>query len=310
MRLGTVLLLVGSLWLMPCQGRSANGYHALVGCGDGFLAAGSGGRLDWISHSGTVTKSVKPTSADLNALLCYPDVVFAAGDSGVLLLSLHEQAFRKVETGTDARLHCLARFKNRVFVGSEQGLLLVGDENGVFRSVQLALSGNIVSLSVRDSACFGVTDDGEVLHTSDGVRWTVFDFNAYYAGYYKPCRFTSILATEHQLAAAGVSEDGTPMLVLSSEGTVWTERSLNYTEAQGGVGFLKERPACLQYDASGDQILLVCGKGQVMKIPSCSHCNQLYPVSTENLTGLAQQNGHWMAVGEDFGIHVLEAGWN
>jgi len=309
MKLGTVFLLVGCIWLHPCQSRSANGYRALIGCGDGFLAAGSGGRMDWISTSGVVTKSIKPTEFNLNALLSYQQTLFAAGDSGILLLSNDNQSFRKVDVGTGASIFCLTRFNNRMIAGSEQGMLLVGDENGVFKHLSLALEGNIVSLSSSETACFGVTDKGEILHSMDGIHWTLLDFNTYYAGYYRPCRFTSVLVTKNQIAVAGVHDDGSPALMLSSEGTIWAERSLNYSGEQGEWCNLKERPFSMYDDALQDQILLVCSNGKVMKIPSCSHCNQLLTISAVNNTCLCENKEYWLVVGDDFSLHALEAGW-
>ena len=310
MKFRTVFFLVSCFGLLvPCKSSSANGYRALIGCGDGFLAAGSGGRMDWISVSGDLTQSLKPTEANLNALLSYKQTLYAAGDSGTLLISTDNHHFRKVEIGTGSAIHCLTRFNNQIVAGSDNGLLLVGDELGVFNRVELALEGNIVSLSANETACYGVTDKGEILHSTDGIHWVLFDFNSYYAGYYKSCQFTCVFADKNQISAAGRCLDGSPILMVSSQGTVWSERSLNFTDEQGVRSSLTEIPSSICLDEAGDQLLLACGKGQVMSIPSCSHCNKLWTISTEDLSGISKNGTTWLIVGADFQRHVLESGW-
>jgi len=184
----------------------------------------------------------------------------------------------------------------------------MADENVQFQKIQLAAGGNIVSLSSRASECFGVTDQGEILRSADGIHWSVFDFNNYYKGYYKPCQFTCVLAEENQLAVAGKYDDGSPVLMLSSQGSVWTERSLNFTDDGGGLSTLIGIPTSICQDAAEDRLLLACSKGQVMSIPSCSHCNKLLSVSSEDFSGISNNGNFWLIVGDGFRRHFWEAG--
>lgn len=308
MRLRTALFLASSLLLLfPCKGSSASGYNAVISCVDGFLATGSGGRMDWISVSGNVIKSETFPEVEFNSLLSNNQWICAAGDSGNILLSTDKSAFRRVESATRKNILSLAFFHEKILAGSEQGELLIGDEKGMFRSLQLNLKGNIVSLSARASDCYGATDQGEIIHSTDGVNWTIFVFNEYYSGYYKPCRFTRILAMDNQIAVAGIKDDGSPVLMFSTQGTVWSERVLSYTDDQGMLSYLTEIPTDLFYDVSEDQLILVSNKGQMMKIPSCSHCNKLLVLSTEDLKGISGNGNTWMVVGSHFYIKAIEA---
>ena len=308
MRLRTALFLASSLFLLfPCKGSSASGYNAVISCEDGFLATGSGGRMDWISVSGNITKSDTFPEVEFNSLLSNNQWICAAGDSGTILLSTDKSAFRRVESATRKNMPSLAFFHENILAGSEQGELLIGDEKGMYRSLQLNLKGNIVSLSARASDCYGATDQGEIIHSTDGVNWTIFDFNEYYSGYYKPCRFTRILAMDNQIAVAGIKDDGSPVLMFSTQGTVWSERALSYTDDQGMLSYLTEIPTDLFYDVLEDQLILVSNKGQMMKIPSCSHCNKLMVLSTEDLKGISENGNTWMVVGSHFYIKAIEA---
>lgn len=307
MKRTAAFFLVGCLLMLPLEGRASDGYHALISCGEGFLAAGSKGRLDWISTQCVVTKSLQVATTSLNALLLSPQTIVVAGDSGTLLLVSDTNSFHKVPVESDASIFCLVSFNNHILAGSEQGLLLVGKENGSFQHLSLALEGNIVSLSANETDCFGVTDQGEILHSTDGLKWNILDFNTYYKGYYKPCRFTSVLANAHQIAIAGKNDDGTPALFLSNEGTIWAERTLNYSDEQHAYRVLEDVPVSMAYDAVEDQLLLVCNKGKVLVVPACSHCNRLITVSTEPLQAFAQNESKWLAVG--FSFHALPTGW-
>lgn len=303
------ILVVCMCMLYPFKSSSANGYRALAPCEEGFLAAGSGGRLDWISAAGVVSKSLKLDTVGFNALLSTEDYMVVVGERGTVYVSTDKVTFQKLDSGTEAVLFCLVRFKDLILAGSEQGLLLVGNENGQIKNHQLPVEGNIVSLSARASECFGVTDKGEILRSTDGLQWTVLDFNAYYAGYYKPCSFSDILALEHQIAAVGQHEDGTPVLVLSTEGGIWSERSLTYSDEEGRGASLTELPASMAYDAAEDQLLLVCSKGKIMKVPACSHCNKLMTVSGTDLNCLVNNGEQWLVVGAGFHVQSLAADW-
>lgn len=303
------LLFCGMALLCPSKGRSANGYRAVIGCEKGFLAAGSAGRIDRISSEGVVTKSLQLAPVEFRALLFFDSIEVVAGEKGSLFCAANRKDFHKVETGTDDTLFCLTRFKGRILIGSEQGLLLHGDSTFRFTSSRLAVAGNIVSLSTRESDCFGVTDQGEILLSTDGEEWKVLDFNEYYAGYYQPCRFTAVLAMEHQIAIIGTHLDGTPALLLSNGGNVWGERPLSYTDETGKPTLLTERPVALCYDEVEDQLLLVCEKGSIMLVPACSHCNKLVKVSDSDLTGLALFQNTWLSIGPGFQARLLTEGW-
>jgi hypothetical protein len=142
---------------------------------------------------------------------------------------------------------------------------------------QLPIRGTITALSATDDLCYGVTDAGEIVRTADGMNWSVFDFNAHYAGYYPACRFTCVcVTTDGQVAVAGVTTDsGTPVMYLSMQNNVWSERPLTYTDANGFLATLAEQPLSLHYNPDRTTFLLRCTHRKLMVLPPCSHCNEL-----------------------------------
>lgn len=278
----------------------STGYKAIIRYGDGFLAAGSEGRIDWISASGMIVKSENIVGENFNCLLSDNQRTIVAGDHGSMLISSDEETFRKLNSGTDKNINSITLFQGIIIAGTDEGEILSGNGKGSFSKSYPAVKGNIVSVSARESDCFGATDAGEIIHTTDGVNWDVFDFNEVYAGYYKPCVFTKILVTEKQIAVAGVRDDGSPVLMFSNQGKVWSERTLNYIDEQGMQGYLTELPNDIFYDNSRDLFYLACDKGSVMQIPSCSHCNKLAQLSSENLSGISGDSNTLMIVGAHF----------
>jgi hypothetical protein len=304
----TLFLLSGLLLLLPFKSIYASGYKTLISYQDGFLAAGSDGRIDWISASGIITKSEKFPYEEFNCLLAFNEEIIIAGNSGTLLISSDKGTFRKVGSGTKMNIHTLVFFKEMILAGSDQGVILIADKNGLFREKQLALKGDIVSLSATKADCYGVTDQGEIIHSTDGVNWTIFDFNESYAGYYKSCHFTRVLITENRIAVAGKHDDGTPALLFSTQGNVWTERVLNYTDEKGIASSLEDIPYDLFYDSSEDQFILCCSKGTLITIPACSHCNKLFVYSTEDLKAISGNGKTVMIVGDHYYIKAINVG--
>jgi hypothetical protein len=291
--------------ITPAKRTKSEGYRAVITYGDGFLAAGSGGRIDRISASGEIVKSDTFPGIDFNSLLSDNQAVIAAGDKGALLISTDSGKFRKINSGATGNINSLTIFKGQIIAAADRGEILSGDDNGSFRKIQLALKGNIVSVSARVSECFGVTDKGEIIHSADGIDWDITDFNLVYAGYYKPCSFTAVLAVENRIAVAGIRDDDSPVLMFSNRGGVWTERPLNFTDDQGITDYLTGVPNDIFYDEREDQFYLACNDGKLLKLPSCSHCNKLAVLSVDDLEGISSFENTLMIVGGSFFIKAL-----
>jgi hypothetical protein len=167
-------------------------------------------------------------------------------------------------------------------------------------NICLAVKGNIVSLDSGGLGCYGVTDAGEIVRSKDLKTWEVFDFNAFYEGFYAPRRFTAVCVTDRQVAVVGVTGEGVPTLSLSTGNDVWTERSLDYIDPKGMPATLRQTPRAIIYEAEWDRFLLACDGGVVMSVPACSHCNELHQLPTESdLVALAVSGAQVLAVGKN-----------
>ena len=281
------------------------GYRAAVEYRDGFLAAGSGGRIDYISSSGRVTRSQRFPGEDFNCLLIQGQLVIAAGDHGSVMVSSDDGEWQKVVSGTTKKIHSLASFRGMILAGADDGRVLCCDGMGDFDSIPLPLKGNIVSLSARVLDCFGVTDAGEIIRSANGINWDIIDFNQKYSAYYGTCYFRKVLALENRIAVAGVRDDGTPVLFFSHLGGVWTERSLSYTDDQGTLQYLMAAPNDILYDKAEDQFFLACDDGKLIQLLPCTQCNKLIILSGDDLEGLAGNGQEMVITGENFFLETM-----
>jgi hypothetical protein len=262
-----------------------------------------------ISSSGEIQKLQDFPEIRLNCVLTNDNQIIAAGDRGHMLISDDHSDFVITDCGTDNAINSLTFFNNTIIAGADRGEVLIGTVNGEYKSIQLNLKGDVVSVSANASYCYGVTNAGEIIHTTDGINWNIFDFNQEYKGYYQPCYFTSILVTEQVIAVAGVKDNGQPVFMFSNMGKVWSERILTYKDEQGMQNYLTDSPNDIFYDMFTQQFYLVCDHGKLMVLPTCSHCNKVAMLSDNNLAGISGSSGILMIVGDSFYIKPLSQGW-
>jgi hypothetical protein len=293
----------------PGQRVRSTGYQAIAPLGNEFVAVGSGGRIDHISASGKILKTEAIAGESFNCVLADNKRVVVAGDRGSIYISSDKGTFRKTNSSTDKNINTLALFRGTILAGTDEGSILSGDGKSAFRRTFLAVSGNIVSLSARESDCFGVTDLGEIIHTTDGKNWEVFNFNEVYAGFYRPCSFSAVVVSDRQIAVTGMHDDGTPVLMFSNQGNVWSDRSLNYTDDRGVRVYPEDTPNGIFYDATRDLFFLACTNGKLMKIPSCSHCNKLAELPTGHLSAISGSNNTLIVVGANYFVQAVSPDW-
>ena len=160
-------------------------------------------------------------------------------------------------------------------------ILLIHNTGVVVARVEPPLKGRLKAITADETTLWAVTEAGEIIHSENGFMWSYFDFNEQYAGFYPAMSFSAVAAGGGSVMVAGMKPDGRPGAFTSGRGTVWSERSLDYTR-QNVLGYLDAKPAGLAFDAIQDSFYLLCNKGIVFRLPACSHCNSIerYPVDT------------------------------
>ena len=223
--------------------RSARGQDLRTGIAldSQYLAAGE--FLAWLDQDGDILRT-KPLDRTLTAL----------ADNGGSLYALDTEGLDLLELDRDGRL-----------VGQEK----------------LPVQGRLRALASENGVLWAVTDAGEIVHGNPSSGWNVLDFNAQYAGYYPPMTFWAVAVGGGSIFVAGTDPGGSPAVFTSSRGTVWSERTLDYTEA-GSTFTFTALPMALSYDTAQDRFYLLGSGGEELALPGCSHCNShtQYPVNT------------------------------
>ena len=294
-----------SAFLDSAKTAIAQGYKGITYFDNSFVAVGSDGRIDRISMAGKIIQSKKITDESLNCILAVEQQLFVAGNNGIILVSSDNGPFIKVNSGTVSNINSFTLFRGNIIAGTDGAELLIGTDDKTFNKISLNIKGNIVSVSAGESGCYGVTDQGEIIGSTNGIDWNVFDFNNVYAGFYKPCRFTKILVAKYNIAVTGIYKDGAPVLMFSTQGNVWVERTLNYNDTQAAQIPLNDAPNDIFYDSQRDLFYLACNNGRIMSIPSCSHCNKAATLTSENLTAIWCHGDVLMVAGTNFYIEAI-----
>lgn len=286
--------------------KTAAGYRDIATYKDRFIAVGTDGRIDIINNRGEVTDNLIPVSKDdLNCVIEDNQILIAAGDNGIILTSSDGRRFSKAESGIKANINSISCLKGLFIAGADDGNLIISRNGMTWSNIRLKLKGNIRSLSANASSCFGVTDAGEIIRSNDGMNWSVTDYNKEYSGYNKPCIFSKILLIPNRFVVAGKHSDGTPAVLFSTIGNVWTERQLFYDDDHGMPQMLTSIPNDITYDATGDQFFIACDKGEILSLPSCSKCNEYAKVSENDLYGIIFTGESLVTVGEGYTVNIL-----
>lgn len=223
---------------------------------DGFVMASSDGMLYWTDIDGNTTDSVQ-IKADVAGIDVRDDYVLAVSP---------DCAVMKVQrNGRTSRL-CRSQIKN----GADR----------------------VVGIACIDRKILILTRSGTILSTdNDCEDFTALDFNGTYFLYYEHTMFSAICASDNSIFIAGVLDDGMPAVYTSSEGNIWSQRTLTYTES-GQTLELEQEPLSLAYDGRMDRFVLGCTDGYLFYMPGCSHCNSLERKSEDDIRALAFYSGH------------------
>jgi len=287
------------------ENQDVRGYRDIIFYSEKYVAAGTEGRIDYISRSGEREALAGPNRNNLNSITCDGLVIVIAGDNGTILYSSDGKVFSSVSSGTNSNINGII-FKNGLFVaGADGGLILLSQNGSSWSSVKTGARGNIVSVSANDSFFIGVTDRGEILTSKNGIDWIIMDYNKEYSGYNKSCVFKKVLATNNRIVIAGKHDDNTPAVLFSTLGNVWTERTLIYEDNEGTMQFLANEPNAITYDSVRDQFILACDKGEVFTLPSCAKCNGSAIISDSDLYAIICRGNLLISVGRDFSVNIL-----
>ena len=283
------------------------GYTSAAVLGDGFIACGTGGRVDRIAIDGTVTTLASGTDVRLNSVFTAGETVLIAGEGGTLLRSDDAgAAFRPVDCGATGDLNGAIEYRDAVYAAGEGGLIYRQSAAG-WEHLQMASDHEIVSLTVTDRRIVAVTAETDVYCSEDGESWAYRNFNDFYAGRYPAYVFTGAAGAGETFYVLGYQADnpGLPMLAFSETGQAWTQKELTKINDEPVTGEEGIRIHAIAFNV--DQIVGVLDGGRILSITECSVCNEEMQLDEQkDLRATAVQEAGVLVCGEDFYSHVVD----
>jgi len=283
----------------------SNVYRDIIYYEGRFFAIGTGGQIDQVSRAGIKTALNSPGFNNLNCATIFNEEIIIAGDKGTILSSKDGKVFSVEESGTDDDINGIASKNGLIVAGTDNGIVLVSKNSRSWSSIDTDAKGNIISLAANNSFFIGVSDKGEVIKSNDGFNWQVTDYNEVYAGYNKYCFFRKIIAGLNSIVIIGHHDDGSPSVLFSTLGNVWTERLLVYDDENGIMQYLSELPNDITYDPDRDQFILACKGGVIFSLPTCTKCNTYTKVTNGDLSAIAYKDNSLAVAGEDYSLKII-----
>ena len=286
---------------------SAGGYRDVVFAEEYFLAVGSGGTIDRIDFDKKVTRLKSPAQETLNAAIFYYGRLILVGNGGTVLVSEDGGGFSAMNSGTKSDILDVAAIGGRLLAVGRGGLLLSsGDQGESWKKISSKVKNDIVSIAANESRCFAVTREGQILMSTDGVSFSVSDYNAEFEGYNEDKYWfdkVNILGNSFILTGSVQGNEGEPMIMGSSTGEVWMPTAL--TEINGEPLDSIMPITIADVGLNGDQLIAACDGGRLLTVTDCSVCNKMTTISDVNLNALASSPDMFVVVGDGFWFDVL-----
>ena len=157
-----------------------------------------------------------------------------------------------------------------------------------------------------NSFIIGVTDIGEIIKSMNGTEWVVKNYNKEYAGYNEPAKFKKIIASQNNIVIIGTHDDGSPSILFSVLGNVWSERIPIYHDEKGTICYLASKPNGITYDPLMDEFIIACDNGELLSLPSCEKCNKYIKISANNFNAVLCVDDRLVMVGDDYTFFIRE----
>ena len=284
----------------------AVGYLSAAPFGEGFIAVGTGGRIDCISLQGEVRHLESGTKADLHSVYVdYPNVL-VAGDNGTVLVSQDAgEHFAPLSFNPEIDLYGAVQYKDMIYCAGTGGSIYRLDTNG-WKKARIPTTNDVISLIVTRKYLVAVTAETDVLFSENGSAWDYMNFNEDYKGLYPPYVFTRAVAAGETFFVLGYDVDtpNLPLIMYTDTGEVWMQKVVGIINGEyiTGEEDLQIHDVCF----NTDQIVGMMNDGRILAITDCFKCNEELQLDVQkDLWATAIREEGVLVCGEDFFCRVL-----
>jgi len=281
------------------------GYTAAAYTDGGFLAAGTGGRVDRVADGKTVSLK-SGVSADLAGIWTDGSGALLCGAGGTVL-EYAGGGLRTLRSG-GGDLTGITKFGGLTIASAKNGKLLVSQDGEAWETVKLPTERDIVSVAADGQYAMALTAETDVFLSADGRTWTHDNYNDTYRGLCEACVFTKALAFGDSLFVLGhkTADPGVPVILYTETGEVWMTKTL---AAIDGEAPEKAWPLTIGgMTLQDDQFLAACSGGRLLTVPDCAKCCKLTALTDHDLRAVAAGDGKILAAGEAFFLETIDGG--
>ncbi len=284
------------------------GYLSAQATQEGFLACGTGGRLDFISADGKSSPLESGTTEDLLCVFAQGSLVMVSGAKGTLLVSEDSgQSFRAMDLGTQKDLNGAVSFKNTHFAAGEDGLIY-RQKAGVWEALQMEAENEIISLITINDYIVAITAQTDVYISADGEHWEYQNFNEVYAGLYPTYVFTKAVGAGESFFVLGYETENSsqPVIMYTEDGETWLQEL---------IGKVNDEYPSDEMDLIVNDVCFTEGKiigaqdgGKVLCLVDCFVCHEQKQLSAKyDLKATAARQEGVLLCGENFYTHVTSS---
>ena len=284
------------------------GYRDADIAGDGFIAVGTGGRIDRIDISGEVQTVESGTKEDLRCVYSEGENIAVSGSNGTLLVSNDGGgSFSALDVGARGVLSGVTAYNGTLYAAGEGGVIY-REAAGGWMPVQMETANDFIGVISTHYCIAAVTEETDICISTDGEEWEYMNFNEEYDGLYPRYVFTRVVGAGETFFILGYEQENpnVPVLFFTETGEVFMEKGMTKINNE----YVTEEMDLHIHDISFnvDQIVGAMDDGRVLAITDCMECNEEKVLDGDkDLWATASQEKGVLLCGEDFYSCVMDS---
>ena len=284
------------------------GYRDAEAVGDGFVAVGTGGRIDYISTDGEVLSRESGTKQDLRSVYAETPNVVVSGTNGTLLVSNDgAESFSAVDVGTKADLNAAVAYNGTLYAAGEGGIIY-REANSGWNPMQMETGHEFIGLVSTEYCIAAITAETDICISTDGLNWEYQNFNEEYDGLYPRYVFTRAVGAGGTFFVLGYEEEDPymPLIMFTETGEVYMPKNM----AKVNNEYFSDEMKIQIHDICFviDQIVGVMDDGRVLAITDCTECNEEKQLEDDaDLRATTAQEAGVLVCGADFYSLVIDS---
>ena len=272
-----------------------------------FIAVGTGGRITKFYEDGSVRELESGTAKNLSGVYTSGNLIIVSGEGGTILYSKDGETFEPAGTGgMTGSIFSITSFKGIYLAGASRGIILTSP-NGVDWIPQASgVNGDIISIDANNNFIMAITEETDVLISTDGLNWEIENFNEVYEGFYPEFQFRRIKSISPVFFLLGQrkEEPGIPFLFSTGTGEIWMPICLEMINDE--FHDYEASPVTVHDTVTfSGELLVAASGGRILRIDDCARCNKSGGYMKSDIYAMATGGNKVLIAGRDFEYKII-----